>query len=154
MNTAPLHAFNFDVEILAGESSAALCRAAFAECDGMEINMEVKTLRQGGDNGRQLRLTGPLAFGTLVLKRGMTLDFDLWRWFAAYTRTGEQRQRATVIVVVKGADEARTPQARFVLGRCLPVKLKAPTLNAKDGIVAIEELHIAYESLDLMGATA
>ena len=38
-------------------------------------------------------------------------------------------------------------KARFVLERCIPVKLKAPTLNAKDGTVAIEELQIAYESL-------
>jgi hypothetical protein len=27
------------------------------------------------------------------------------------------------------------------------VKLKAPALNAKDGVVAIEELQLAYESL-------
>ena len=39
--------------------------------------------------------------------------------------------------------------ARFVLQRCLPVKLKAPPLNAKDGAVAIEELQLVYESLTL-----
>jgi phage tail-like protein len=48
--------------------------------------------------------------------------------------------------VVLAAD-GTTEQARFVLDRCLPVKVKAPALNAKDGIVAIEELQLAYESL-------
>ena len=36
-----------------------------------------------------------------------------------------------------------------MLSRCVPVKLKAPPLNAKDGAVAIEELQLAYESLRL-----
>ena len=47
--------------------------------------------------------------------------------------------------VARGAG-ARTEMARFELTGCLPQKLKAPTLNAKDGLVAIEELQVAYES--------
>jgi len=38
-------------------------------------------------------------------------------------------------------------RARFVLDRCIPMKLKAPALNAKDGAVAIEELQLAYERI-------
>ena len=37
----------------------------------------------------------------------------------------------------------------FVLHDCLPVKLKAPALNAKDGLVAIEEMQIAYAAMDV-----
>ena len=51
--------------------------------------------------------------------------------------------------VVLLAPDGTTERARFVLQRCLPVKLKAPPLNAKDGMVAIEELQLAYESLTL-----
>lgn len=51
--------------------------------------------------------------------------------------------------VVLFAPDGRTERARFVLTRCVPVKLKAPALNAKDGMVAIEELQLAYESLTL-----
>ena len=39
-----------------------------------------------------------------------------------------------------------------MLGRVLPVKLKAPPLNAKDGMVAVEELQLAYEWLSLREA--
>ena len=148
----PLRAFNFEVEIQANGQSA-LCEASFAECDGMEMTMDVKTIRQGGDNGRQIRLTGPMTFGTLVLKRGMTKDFDLWRWVAGYARTGDQRRRAEVTVVVK-APNGIDAEARFVLSRCVPLKLKAPALHAKDGIIAIEELHLAYESLSLSEAAS
>ena len=51
--------------------------------------------------------------------------------------------------VVLLAPDGATERARFILQRCLPVKLKAPPLNAKDGAVAIEELQLAYESLTL-----
>jgi hypothetical protein len=37
----------------------------------------------------------------------------------------------------------------FLLTRCVPVKLKAPALNAAAGGVAIEELQLAYEALEL-----
>jgi hypothetical protein len=36
-----------------------------------------------------------------------------------------------------------------VLEGCLPVKLRAPGLNAKDGGIAVEEMQIVYESLRL-----
>jgi hypothetical protein len=35
----------------------------------------------------------------------------------------------------------------FDLEGCLPIKLKAPALNASDGLVAVEEMQIAYERL-------
>ena len=44
--------------------------------------MEVKTIREGGVNDRQIRLTGPATYGQLTLKRGMTDgSFELWNWF-------------------------------------------------------------------------
>ena len=77
----PFTAFNFSVEITRPGRRAALCNAAFSECDGLEMTMDVKTIREGGNNGVQIRLAGPIAYGTLTLKRGMTASFDLWDWF-------------------------------------------------------------------------
>lgn len=143
----PFVAFNFGVEITLPGVSAPLCGASFAECDGLEMTMEVKTIREGGNNGRQLRLTGPMAYGQLTLKRGMTRDRDLWDWFADVN--DDPSLRATAEVVMFSAEEGRyEEQARFVLTGCVPVKLKAPPLHAKDGLVAIEELQVAYESLE------
>jgi phage tail-like protein len=124
--------------------ASQVCSAAFSECDGLEMTMDVKTIREGGNNNRQIRLSGPMSFGTLTLKRGMTDSFDLWDWLN--TLQTQPRLRADAEVVLLGADGV-TELARFVLSRCLPVKLKAPALNAKDGTVAIEEFQLAYESL-------
>lgn len=144
-NLYPFTAFNFSVEIAVPEISAKICKASFSDCDGLEMSMEVKTIREGGNNSKQIRMTGPVAYGTLTLKRGMTSDdFDLWKWFAAVQRNPTIRADAEVVLF---AADGSTPKAKFKLERCLPVKLKAPTLNAKDGAVAIEELQLAYESL-------
>jgi phage tail-like protein len=142
----PFTAFNFAVEIHVPDLNPKVCNASFAECDGLEMTMDVKTIREGGNNGRQIRLTGALNFGQLTLKRGMTASFDLWDWFNAMLQ--RPRLRADAEVVLLAAD-GTTERARFILSRCLPVKLKAPVLNAKDGVVAIEELQLAYESLTL-----
>ena len=145
-NLYPFSAFNFAVEIDVPDVSQQVCNAAFSECDGLEMTMDVKTIREGGNNGQQIRLTGPLNFGTLTLRRGMTANFDLWEWFSALLTKPNLRADAEVIVF---ASDGATERARFALKRCVPIKLKAPPLNGKDGAVAIEELQLAYESLTL-----
>jgi len=142
----PFTTFNFGVEINVGEESKDLVSAAFSECDGLEMSLEVKTIREGGANDRQIRLNGAVAYGQLTLKRGMTDNFDLWAWFNDSVH--DPRLRAAAEVVVYGVD-GTTERARFQLSRCVPVKVKAPQLNAKDGQIAIEELQIAYETLKL-----
>lgn len=140
----PFTAFNFSVEITRGGSGHPLASASFAECDGLEMSMEVKTIREGGSNDRQIRLNGPVAYGMLTLKRGMTESHDLWDWF--HDSVGDPRLRADGVVVLLAPDGG-TERARFALTRCVPVKLKAPGLNAKDGLIAVEELQVAYETL-------
>lgn len=144
----PFVAFNFGVEITFPGVSSPLCGASFAECDGLEMTMEVKTIREGGNNDRQIRLSGPISYGQLVLKRGMTRDTDLWDWFRDSFNDPSLRASAEVVMFSSEAGKY-TAQKRFVLAGCVPVKLKAPPLNAKDGFIAIEEMQIAYESLEL-----
>jgi phage tail-like protein len=144
----PFTAFNFAVEINRGEDAKPLVNAAFSDCDGLELSMEVKTIREGGSNDRQIRLNGPVALGQLTLKRGMTDNFDLWHWFQ--DSVADPRLRAHVEVVMYANDGA-TVCASFQLSRCVPVKLKAPALSARDGQVAIEELQVAYETLRFNG---
>jgi phage tail-like protein len=145
----PFTAFKFAVEIEVPPISSGICSAAFQECDGLEMTMDVKTIREGGNNGTQIRLTGPISYGQLSLKRGMTANFDLWDWFSYMQRPGGAKLRAKRVEVVVLAPDGQTERVRFALARCIPVKLKAPALNARDGVIAIEEFQLAYESLSL-----
>lgn len=142
----PFTGFNFAVEINLPGVSQRVCNASFAECDGLDMSMDIKTIREGGNNGRQIRLTGPMNFGLLTLKRGMTASFDLWDWMSQLQRQPGLRADAEVVLF---AADGQSVRARFILSRCLPAKLKAPPMNAREGGVAIEELQLAYESLSL-----
>jgi phage tail-like protein len=145
----PFTTFNFRVSIqVAGPTKLPLCAAEFSECDGMEVNLEPKTIREGGNNGRPIHLVGPVSYGQLTLKRGMTSDFGLWEWFEAVQGPGGSGVRASGEIGIMPEDpKATRPKVAFKLTGCLPIKLKVPALSAKDGGLAIEELQIAYETL-------
>lgn len=143
----PFTAFNFSVEIYPDGDSAPLVSAAFADCDGLEMTMDVKTIREGGANDRAIRLAHTISYANLTLKRGMTDDFGLWRWFDRSARDPALRANAEIVVL---AADGATARARFQVERCVPIKIKAPALSGKDGQIAVEELQIAYEKFHLV----
>lgn len=143
----PFTAFRFKVLIEIEGESKSLCNAAFSECDGLEMTMEPKTIREGGNNNRPIHLIGPVSYGQLSLKRGMTDSIDLWNWFEKVLQHGQNGLRANAQIIMLGSDG--TDKLQFNITGCLPVKIKAPALNAKDGILAVEEMQIAYELLNI-----
>jgi phage tail-like protein len=150
----PFSAFNFDVQIeVKGLDIKKVCDGQFAECDGLEMTMDVKTIREGGNNVSQIRLLGGVNYGQVTLKRGMTANsVDLWDWFDAQQLAlpsqlrKDMRGEATIVLKTPNREKERV---RFILRKCLLTKLKAPALNAKDGVVAIEEMQLTYESMSI-----
>lgn len=143
----PFTTFNFLVELNVAGRSSPLCSAAFAECSGLEMSMELKTIREGGNNTQPIHLQGKLSYGQLALKRGMTTTFDLWTWFEDVLQRKGDWWNVSAQIVMLGSD--RKPVATFILTGCRPVQLRAPALNAKEGQIAIEEMTIAYETMRL-----
>ncbi len=161
----PLATFNFEVIIQLPGENGKVCEAAFSECDGLELSVAPKTITAGGNNSGQIHLAGPVSYGQLTLKRGMTRTLDLWDWFSQTTRTEGYGLRADAIVrlyptsavpqTASGSDAvgAVPPTFTFILRKCLPVKMRAPTLSASEGAVAIEEMELVYERLELKELT-
>ncbi len=108
--------------------------------------MEPKAIVEGGNNIQQQHRVGPVKYGQLTLKRGMTANFDLWRWFTSASQPGSNGS-AEGLITVSAADG--TPQVSFVLRECLPVKLRGPALNAQNGQIAVEELQLVYTALEV-----
>jgi phage tail-like protein len=146
----PFTNFNFSVEINVPGIGNKLCNAEFSDCDGLDMTLDLKTIREGGNNTQQIRLLGAVNYGTVTLKRGMTDSFDLWDWFDAQQHgTAKQLRRdlrGDAEIVIMSTDQ-QSERVRFVLKKCLLAKLKAPTLNAKDGAIAIEEMQLVFESM-------
>ena len=150
--TRPFTTFRFLVEVKVDGIADKLCGATFSEVDGLEMTMEPKTIREGGNNTSSLHFVGPVSFGQLSLTRGMTPNFDLWKWFARVNSPGYRGVRARAEIIIVSSD-GTTEDARFVAEGCLPTKLRAPALNAKDGQIAIEELQLVYQTLTLRATT-
>jgi phage tail-like protein len=148
---APLHAFHFQVDFeedpLAGGGSAPvpLCSGAFAECTGLEATMEVKVIKEGGNNYGPAQRVGPVTFATVVLKRGMTTTRQAWTWFELVTQRGQYAPRLAATITMY--DLAGNGVLAWRLEKALPVKFKAADLNARGTDLAVEELHLVHEGL-------
>ena len=147
---APLHVFRFvlSFKIVAGSGGTEkVCKGAFSECTGLEATMEPKVIKAGGANYGAVQRPGPVTFATVILKRGMTSNRDLFNWFALVNGSSYKYRLSAEIEM---QDAAGNTVVTWGLDRCLPVKFKAADLNAKGGDVGIEELHLAHEGLRLL----
>ncbi|HEX7239712.1 MAG TPA: phage tail protein [Longimicrobiaceae bacterium] len=133
----------------------ALCDGGFQECSGLDIEMDVQELQEGGRNDGVIRRVGRGKYSNIVLKRGMfyagggnRVNTALWGWLQGILTGTRPVPRYDGIIQVLGADGA-TVMATWTFSRGLPSKVSGPQLNAKSGDVAIEELHIAHEGLKL-----
>ena len=135
--------------------AAPLGDGGFQECTGLEIEMDVQELQEGGRNDGVIRRVGRGKYGPLVLKRGMfygegsRVNPELWAWLQGILegRVPVPRYDGQVQML---AGNGRTVLATWVFERGLPQKVAGPQLNAKTGDVAIEEMHIAHEGLRLV----
>lgn len=149
----PLHVFRFQVDFSEvsldpkqkGGGPIALCSGAFSECTGLEATMEPKVIKEGGRNYGAAQRAGPVTFATVILKRGITSTRHLWQWFALLNEDGQYAHRLDVTITLM--DGAGKPALAWKLTRAMPIKFKAPDLNAKGGEVGVEELHLAHEGL-------
>ena len=155
MALVPLHVFRFQVDFKSetlpskGQPSAPggpvdVCQGAFAECTGLEATMEPKVIKEGGGNYGAAQRAGPITFATVVLKRGISTNRNLWQIFnAASSGLFAPRLQVTITVL----DMQSAPAIAWQLDRALPIKFKFADLNAKGTEVGIEELHLAHEGL-------
>lgn len=146
----PISAFNFKVRLQIDGEAQPICDGEFSEVTGLEVTHDVETIREGGNNARPIHLVGRVSYGQLSLKRGMTANADIWRWFRELHQKPARRASGEIVML---SPDRSTETARFSLTGCLPIKLKAPTLNAQEGTIAIEEMQLAYETLDLEAAS-
>jgi phage tail-like protein len=153
---APLPVFRFHVsfkrDALAGapsDTAVPLCSGAFSECTGLEATMEPKVIKSGGRNYGHAQRAGQVSFATVVLKRGITTTRDAFMWFQLVAG-GKSAYRLSVQIEMR--DRANKTVVTWGLRRAMPIKFKSSDLNAKGTEVGVEELHLAHEGLQLLGA--
>lgn len=147
--------FNFRITLNRSDgSSPPLGDGGFQECSGLQIEMDVQELQEGGRNDGTVRQVGRGKYTNIVLKRGMlfpddgTVNNELWDWLQGVLSGVRPVARYDGVIEVLSADGQDTV-ATWTFDRGLPQKIAGPQLNAKSGDIAIEELTIAHEGLRL-----
>lgn len=139
----------------------------FSDVSGLEASMEHKVIKAGGRNYGPALRAGPVTFGTVILKRGIVAAQPLWAWWSSFAGAdGKQdalplpslRADVTVALVDRGgppsASGERTASVAWRLRNAMPIKIRIGDLSAKGGEVAIEEIHLVHEGLDLVAGIA
>jgi phage tail-like protein len=126
----------------------------FQECTGLEIEMDVQELQEGGRNDGVIQRVGRGRYGRITLKRGMLYGSDrkvngaLWAWLQGILTGTRPVPRYDGTIQLMSEDHTAV-LATWTFDRGLPAKISGPQLNAKSGDIAVEELQIAHEGLRL-----
>lgn len=114
----------------------------FTECTGLSVEFDLMEYQEGGENRFSHKLRGRLKYPNLVLKRGVTHEEALLRWFF---QAQDVAERPTVTVSLLGPDAKKVRSWAFE--GAFPVKWQGPNLNAGSSSVASETLEIAHHGL-------
>jgi phage tail-like protein len=136
----PYTAFNFVVDIQG-------MRAGFSEVGGLTSEQDIIEYREGNEDITVSKQPGLKKFTNINFKRGYTQSKDLWEWRKKVMDGKTERLSGTVTLL----DEARQPALVWRFFEAWPSKWAGPAFNAKNNEIAIEELEIAIEGLELEG---
>lgn len=152
----PVPAFNFVISLLDSPSQLMSVLgdirrapiAGFSECTGLESTIDVEEYKEGGNNSGVLKFATRTTHSAITLRRGVGLNNDLWEWHNGFV-LGRGKRRDGLIIL---QDEDHKAVRSWRIRRALPIKYSGPSLNANQSAVAIEELQIAHEGLELVSA--
>ena len=114
----------------------------FRECTGIAVEIETKDYMEGGSNDFVHKLPTRVKYPNVVLKRGVTHEDALLKWFWE-TRTTVQRRDMTITLLGPGAKTVRT----WAFLNAYPVKWTGPNLNASSNQIATETLEVVHNGL-------
>ncbi len=142
----PYVQFNFLVDLGTGNTSGA--DAGFQEISGIGMEVTVAEYRNGNDKENSVRkITGLNKSTDVTLKRGVIGSLTLYQWLHEI-RNGNQEAYRTVVVQLQNEDHSKVVQTWKLL-RARIIKHTSGPLNAKGTDVAMEELVLAYERLEM-----
>ena len=141
--------FNFLVYL--GDGLASDAKAGFHQVSGIDLKANVVDYREIDVEHRPIarveKLTGLNKSTDVTMKRGVIGAHDLQRWLNQI-RDGDQTTIPTVTIQLQSKDRTAIV-ARWKLRRARIIKHTSGPMNAKGTDVAMEELVLSYERLDM-----
>ena len=142
----PYVQFNFLVDLGNGNTNGA--QAGFQEISGIGMEVTVSEYRPGNHKENSvMKITGMNKSTDITMKRGVIGSLDLYQWLNQI-RNGDQGALRTVTIQLMSEDHTTVVQT-WKLNRARIIKHTSGPLNAKGTDVALEELVVAYERLEM-----
>jgi phage tail-like protein len=142
----PYAQFNFLVDLGTGATEGP--QAGFQEVGPIGMSVDVIEYRNGNDKANEVRkLTGLAKAADVTLKRGVIGALDLYDWLNDI-RNGNQAAYRNVTIQLLNEDHTAVVLT-WKLHRARIVKHVSGPLNALGCDVAMEELTLAYERLEM-----
>jgi phage tail-like protein len=135
----PITSFNFIIKVDG-------VTAGFSEVGGLSTETDIIEYRTGDQDISMTKQPGKAKYGNISLKRGYAVNGkDLWNWRKSVIEGRTIRKSGTITLL----DEARKPALVWRFYEAWPNKWSGPAMNAKNNDVAIEEMELAVEKLEL-----
>ena len=144
----PYGAFNFIVALggSQGDGSEGSIIGGFSDVSGLDTDITYAEYRNGNEKFNTVRkVPNTHKVADVTLKRGLVGSVDLFEWMKG-VRDGTADPRNVTITML---DEARQAVVTYTLRKAQPKKYTGPTLAAKGGEVAMEELAFVHEGLEM-----
>src|SRR6266566_1427530 len=142
----PYAQFNFLVDLGTGNTDGA--EAGFQECSGIGMEVTVSEYRTGNAKENSvMKITGLNKSTDVTLKRGVIGSLNLYQWLNDI-RNGNQNAMRNVVIQLQNEDHTSVVQT-WKLMRARIIKHTSGPLSAKGADVAMEELVLAYERLEM-----
>lgn len=142
----PYVQFNFLVDLGTGSTEGP--EAGFQEVSGIGMEVTVAEYRNGNERENSVRkITGLNKATDVTLKRGVVGSLNLYQWLNDI-RNGSANALRNVTVQLQNEDHSAVVQT-WKLMRARIIKHTSGPMNAKGTDVAMEELVLAYERLEM-----
>ena len=142
----PYVQFNFLVDL--GDGVTEGPQAGFQEVSGIGMEVTVSEYRNGNHKENSVwKITGMNKSTDVTMKRGVIGSLNLYQWLDQI-RNGDQNAMRTVTVQLQNEDHTGVVQTWKLL-RARIIKHTSGPMNAKGTDVAMEELVLAYERLEM-----
>jgi phage tail-like protein len=138
-STDPFASFNFLLEI------DGIVKGGFSEVTGLNAESNVIEYREGTDAITPRKLPGLNKFGNVTLKRGVSLDKDVFNWHKS-VMDGDIDRKQTMSIVLR--DEKQQEVVRWNLNNAWPSKYTGPDMKANANEMAVEAIEIAHEGVE------
>ncbi|MBC8008533.1 MAG: phage tail protein [Burkholderiales bacterium] len=145
--STPYGAFNFTVNLNSPGVDPESELGGFSDASGLVTESVIAEYRNGNAKENHVRKI-PLMHkvGDVTLKRGVIDSNEFFSWIKQTREVGYKAKRDIVITL---KDETGAPVRKWKLQSVIPLKYTGPTLAGKGGDMAMEELVLSAEGMDI-----